>query len=69
MDILTRLGDAVHFVDIESQRYDIEGQAISVATPSSLYKMKGGTSRPLDHADAARLAAAFDLGDDVTGGR
>ncbi|MDP2343988.1 MAG: nucleotidyl transferase AbiEii/AbiGii toxin family protein [Deltaproteobacteria bacterium] len=68
MDILTRLGDAVHFADVESERYDVEGQTVSVATPSALYEMKRGTIRPLDHADAARLAAAFDLDDDVKGG-
>lgn len=67
MDILTRLGDAVHFVDVESERCDVEGQAVLVATPAALYEMKRGTIRPLDHADAARLAAAFDLHGNVKG--
>jgi hypothetical protein len=68
MDILTRLGDACRFADIEKERYDVDDVVITVATPAMLYQMKRGTVRPLDHADAARLAAAFDLDDD-RGGR
>jgi hypothetical protein len=68
MDILTRLGEAFHFDDLERERCDVEGLQISVATPATLYRMKRGTVRPLDHADAARLAEAFDLGDEDDGG-
>ena len=63
MDILTRLGDAFRFEDLERERYDVEGLEVSVVTPETLYRMKRGTIRPLDHADAARLAAAFALAD------
>jgi hypothetical protein len=61
MDILTRLGDRFRFADLERERYDVDGQPVSVATPMTLYRMKVSTIRPLDHADAARLAEAFGL--------
>ena len=61
MDILTRLGERFRFSDIERERYDVDGQEVSVATPATLYRMKVGTVRPLDHVDAARLAEAFGL--------
>jgi hypothetical protein len=64
MDILTRLGERFRFADLESERYDVEGQPVSVATPTTLYKMKVSTVRPLDHADAAKLAEAFGLDKD-----
>ena len=61
MDILTRLGERFRFADLERERYDVDGQVVSVATPATLYRMKRGTVRPVDHQDAARLAEAFDL--------
>ncbi|MCC7108411.1 MAG: nucleotidyl transferase AbiEii/AbiGii toxin family protein [Deltaproteobacteria bacterium] len=64
MDLVTRLGDAFRYSDVESEHYDVDGQAVRVATPRTLYRMKRGTVRPLDHADAAKLAAAFDLDDE-----
>jgi hypothetical protein len=64
MDILTRLGERFRFADLEAERYDVEDQIVSVATPETLYRMKSSTIRPLDRADAARLAEAFGLGED-----
>ena len=64
MDILTRLGERFRFADLERERYDVDGQPVSVATPATLYQMKRSTVRPLDHADAARLAEAFGLGEE-----
>lgn len=61
MDILTRLGERFRFADLERERYDVEGQPVYVATPATLYRMKKTTVRPIDHADAARLAEAFGL--------
>lgn len=61
MDILTRLGERFRFADLERERYDVDGQLVSVATPATLYRMKRSTVRPIDHADAARLAEAFGL--------
>ncbi len=66
MDILTRLGERFRFADLERERYDVEGQTVSVATPRTLYRMKVNTVRPLDHADAARLAEAFGLDKDAS---
>ncbi len=61
MDLITRLGEAFEYADIEAERYDVDGQPIRVATPRTLYRMKRGTVRPLDHADAAWLARTFNL--------
>ena len=61
MDLLTRLGEAFQYSDVEAERYDVDGQPIRVATPRTLYRMKRGTVRPLDHADAAWLAKTFNL--------
>ena len=66
MDILTRLGERFRFADLGQERYDVDGQAVTVATPSTLYEMKKSTVRPIDHADAVRLAEAFGLDKDPT---
>jgi hypothetical protein len=42
----------------------VNGQHIVVATPRALFNMKCGTVRPQDHADAARLRAAFSFAQD-----
>lgn len=61
LDILTRLGEFARYEDIEWQTIVADGTPVRVATPRTLHWMKKGTVRALDHADAARLAAAFDL--------
>ncbi len=61
MDILTRLGERFTYENLERERDDVDGQAISVATPATLHRMKRGTVRPVDQQDAQRLAEAFDL--------
>lgn len=61
LDILTRLGDAFEYSDIESQDVEIDGVRVRVATPRALYLMKKDTVRPIDHADAVALRAAFEL--------
>jgi hypothetical protein len=61
MDIVTRLGEAFSYTDLEAERYDVDGHPVRVATPRTLYRMKKGTVRPLDHADAAWLAHTFGL--------
>jgi hypothetical protein len=65
MDILTRLGEKFQFADLKAERYDVDGQAVTVATPETLYRMKSATVRPVDHDDAKRLAEAFDLAEDT----
>lgn len=64
VDIITRLGDATRFSDLESEEKRIAGVRVRVATPRTLYWMKRGTVRPVDHADAAALRDAFNLDDD-----
>lgn len=64
LDILTRLGEAFEFRDLESIRVDLEGQLVSVATPKTLYRMKKGTVRPKDWGDAEALRRRFHLEED-----
>jgi hypothetical protein len=64
LDILTRLGEATLFSDLEVQEKDIQGVCVRVATPRTLYRMKRDTVRPVDRADALALRAAFHLGED-----
>lgn len=61
LDILTRLGEATCFADLEVEEKELEGIRVRLATPRTLYLMKKDTVRPLDHADANALAAAFGL--------
>jgi hypothetical protein len=64
IDILTRLGDAFRFEDLESERIDLGGVLVSVATPATLYRMKKGTIRPKDWGDAEALRRRFRLPED-----
>lgn len=64
IDILARLGEAVHYADVEFEVVQIEGVAVRVATPRMLYRMKRDTVRLQDRADAQLLAQRFGLEDD-----
>jgi hypothetical protein len=66
LDILTRLGDATLFVDLEAEDKEIEGVRVRVATPRTLYRMKKDTVRPIDRADAIALRSAFEIDDEPT---
>jgi hypothetical protein len=59
LDLLTRLGVAFRFEDLESQRLDFDGVTVSVVTPKTLFRMKRDTVRPQDRADAARIREHF----------
>ena len=61
IDLLTKLGDAFRFADIEAMRIPFEDITISVATPAALYRMKRDTVRLKDKADAELLRRRFDL--------
>jgi len=61
IDIVSRLGDAFRFDDLEIERVSVGSVVIAVVTPATLYRMKRGTVRPRDRDDAQRLARAFDL--------
>ena len=63
LDILTRLGSLASYDDVEAEEIILEGVVVRVATPEALYRLKRGTVRPIDHADAAALKDAFDLED------
>jgi len=59
IDILTRLGEAFRFEDLESERIEFDGLEVSVVTPATLYRMKKDTVRARDRADAERLRQRF----------
>jgi len=64
VDILTRLGEAYGFDDLESERVDFDGLEVTVVTPEALYEMKKATVRPQDWGDAERLRQRFKLEDE-----
>ena len=64
LDILTRLGEVTAYADLEAEEKEIGGVRVRVATPKTLYRMKKGTVRPIDHNDAAALRIAFHINDD-----
>jgi Nucleotidyl transferase AbiEii toxin, Type IV TA system len=63
IDLLSRLGSAFTFEDLEVQTVSIEGVPVRVATPTTLYRMKKETIRPIDRADAAALREKFGIVD------
>lgn len=62
-DVMTRLGHAASFENVESVVMRVEGIQARVATPRALYELKRDTVRPLDHQDAEALRQRFDLGE------
>lgn len=65
VDILSRLGEAFHYQDIESETLQTaEGTRISVATPRMLYLMKRNTVRPQDRLDAEVIREEFKIEED-----
>lgn len=61
IDILTRLGTAFAFDDLEAERIQMGTMSVSVATPRTLYRMKRDTVRLKDRADAEMLRQRFKL--------
>ncbi len=61
IDILTKLGEAFRFEDLESEKVDLGGVSVTVATPATLYRMKKGTIRPKVWGDAEALRRRFRL--------
>jgi len=64
LDILTRLGETASFETVEAEIKDIDGTSVRVATPAALYRLKRGTIRLQDQADAAALRERFNLKDE-----
>ena len=61
IDIMTRVGEVADYSDLEWEVVSVRGVDIRVATPKTLYRLKRNTVRPIDRADAARLAEAFEF--------
>ena len=62
-DVMTRLGEVESFETIDAEVKEVDGTRVWVATPAALYRMKKGTVRSLDHADAAAIRERFSLED------
>ena len=58
-DILTRLGDAFHYADLDIEEREYGGVPVRVVTPRTLWRLKKDTSRPADRFDADVLAERF----------
>lgn len=64
LDIISRLGEAFRYEDLEWEELTVEGIRVRVATPAMLYRMKKDTVRPRDRADAAWIRQTFGLKED-----
>jgi len=60
-DILTRIGEAFSYADLEIEERDYDGVTVRVVTPRTLWRMKKDTVRPTDRIDADLLARRFGL--------
>jgi hypothetical protein len=58
-DLLTRLGTAFRYEDLEVEEKDYGGVSVRVVTPRTLWRMKKDTVRASDRFDAAVLAERF----------
>lgn len=63
LDLLTRLGTAFSFADLETERLRFGELDVTVVTPRTLYRMKRDTVRLRDRADAEMLKERFKLED------
>ena len=63
IDILTRLGEAFGFEDLETMETEFGGVPVPVVTPLMLYRMKRDTVRPKDRGDADELRRRFGFGE------
>ena len=61
IDILTRLGEAFRYEDLDWETVELSGVPARVATPQTLYRLKKGTVRHIDRADAHALKRFFDV--------
>lgn len=59
IDIVSRLGEAFAFDDLETELITLEGVPVRVVTARMLYRMKRHTLRAKDRADAEALERAF----------
>ena len=61
MDILSRLGQAFRYEDLEWDEMEVGGITVRVATPRMLYRMKKDTVRPKDRIDAEWIRSVFGI--------
>jgi hypothetical protein len=61
IDIVSRLGEAFTFDDLEVVEVKAAASTMKVVSPMTLYRMKRDTVRWRDRDDAERLRQAFDL--------
>ncbi len=61
MDILSRLGTAFRYEDLEWEIVTVDGVSARVATPRMLYRMKKDTVRPQDRMDAETIRSRFGI--------
>ncbi len=59
MDILTRLGEAFRYEDLDCESVAFGALDIRVVTPRMLWRLKKDTIRPIDQIDARALAERF----------
>jgi hypothetical protein len=64
VDILTRLGGAFRYSDLDIEVKTFEGVPVRVVTPRTLWRMKKGTVRPTDRYDADVLAERIGFRED-----
>ncbi|MDQ7826826.1 MAG: DUF6036 family nucleotidyltransferase [Candidatus Eremiobacteraeota bacterium] len=60
IDILTRLGEAFYYQDLESETAEVQGLPVRIATVSTLIRMKKDTVRLQDKADVEALRRRFE---------
>lgn len=58
-DLVTRLGEAFRYVDLDIEEQDLEGIRVRVVTAKTLWRMKKDTLRPTDRFDAQLLQERF----------
>jgi hypothetical protein len=61
IDLVSRLGEAFAFDDLEIEEVDVLGTTMRVVSPRTLYEMKRDRVRPRDRDDAERLRRHFGL--------
>lgn len=64
IDLVTRLGEAFAFSDLETQRVPFGDLTVTVVSARTLYRMKKGTMRLKDRADAELIRQRFHLKDE-----
>lgn len=63
IDLLAGIGTTWRFEDLDSEVREFGAVQVRIATPQTLVRMKAGTARPRDHADAELLRERFNLKD------